>query len=322
MRASVVTWIILVVVLALIVASVKLQLSQDSRLWGEVQNAAHMPYFGVLALALLIFSRRALRSRINNQYYHYMIALLGAGFIGLAGEVFQIVGPRDADVVDLLRDLAGAVSFLGLYMVFDPVMKAGRTRWPKAGRKAIVATAVLIWAVVVSPVAVWAGATAWRNAEFPKICTFESWWPMRFVGTRGSTLRIVPAPRGWAEAEGSKVGQLTFRSGRYPGLFIYEPFPDWRGYHALRIEVFSAKDTPREVTVRIEDSQHNDEYSDRYTGRFIIDPGANSIEIPLADIESAPQTRKLDLASIKEIRLHMRLLTDTVTLYIDNIRLE
>ena len=90
----------------------------------------------------------------------------------------------------------------------------------------------------------------------------------------------------------------------------------------LRFEVYSGDDQTREITVRIEDNQHNDEISDRYTGKFAVGPGANSLEIPLAEIESAPLTRKLDLGSVREIQLHLAFLIDTVTMYIDNIRLD
>ncbi len=95
----------------------KLELPGDTYLWREIINTGHTPLFGILSLLILGLCFLTIGKKISNQYIHYLIALIATTSIGIITEIIQIYGPGDADISDLIRDILGAVSFLGFYMV-------------------------------------------------------------------------------------------------------------------------------------------------------------------------------------------------------------
>jgi len=133
----------------------------------------------------------------------------------------------------------------------------------------------------------WGGAYLYRDWNFPLICGFESIWENRFLNTRDADIERSRPPENWGSSDDRHVGKVIFFSGRYPGLEIQEPYPDWTGFDFFGFEVFSEMDTTLNLTVRIEDFYHNDEYADRFNRTFIIEPGFNKISIPLDEIRLA-----------------------------------
>ncbi|UCE24388.1 MAG: hypothetical protein JSU74_14065 [Candidatus Zixiibacteriota bacterium] len=312
-----VTLLLIILVLTMVAAVLMYELPFDTRLWIEIQNAGHTPIFGIVSLLVLGISSRLLGTVFSKRLVHYLVALVVTALLGLFSEYAQIDGPRDADIMDFLRDIAGIVSFLGVSVCVDRKvnLRAGKLRG------IILTVAILSFIATMVPVAYWSTVYLGRNATFPVICDFDSYWGKRFVGTNNAALSIVRAPRDITD-DTTSVGQVTFGGDDYPGLEILEPYPDWRGYRQVSFEVLSPEDSSVHLSVRIEDQSHNGEFEDRFNRTVLVKSGMNKISFGLADIRSAPSTREIDLASMGAIHIFAARRDSGLTLYFDNIRLE
>jgi len=125
----------------------------------------------------------------------------------------------------------------------------------------------------------------------------------------------------WPESHGKKIAFTTFYQVTYPTFFIEEPYPDWSDFDTLSFGVYSTQDTTIKLTISIEDSGHNMKFEDRYNLNFKVQPGPNSINIPLTDIESAPVRRKMTMNAIRAIHIFAYKPASPISVYFDNFRL-
>jgi len=282
----------------------------------------HFPFFGVLSLLLLGLSSLFLGKIIRDRLRHYFIAFVITIAIGGLHEYSQIMGPRDADIWDLARDAAGAITFLGLYMIYDRRMIAFWAKWDRKIKFLFYAAALLMTLSILMPSALWGGAYLYRDHNFPTICDFESVWGYKFLKTQDAELEKISTPYIAEGVAGNNVGRLTFLIAKYPGLAIEEPYPDWSGYKLLNFTVFSELDSTVKISIRIEDSLHDDDYNDRFNRTFSIDPGLNKVSIPLDEIREAPLSRDMDMTDIRAIHLFAYKPDDEFAMYLDDFRLE
>lgn len=322
MKANLQRIFFLFAIIALLLLLEKLQLPDNTRLCREIQNAGHAVFFGILSLLLLGLSIRFPGTEIKKRYWHYLISLVLTAILGAISEYAQIAGPRDADLWDLVRDIAGAVAFLGFYMVFDKQMAI---IWRKWGRKIgfmVLAGALLAILATFTPVALWGGAYLHRNRAFPAILGFESFWERKFLKLQDTQLAIVSPPHGWKANQGDSVGELTFQPSTYPGFVIEEPYPNWVDYKFLSFEVYSELETTINISLRIDDIHHNGLYDDRFTRIFAINPGVNEIVVSLNDVKYAPARRTMNMSAISAFYLYAYKPGKTIVLYLDHFHLE
>lgn len=316
------TAFLLGVVVALTLMAAEFELPYDTRLGREIQNAGHAPFFGVLSLLFLWLSNRAVGSRVNRRFWHYLIALAASAVLGATSEYLQIASPRDADIWDLARDVAGAVSFLGFHLILDRKMAPFWGKWARKGKPVIFAGCVLLIVSPFVPVALWAGAYLHRNQAFPEVCDFESYWGNMFLKTRNAALQVTDPPAGWKRSGSAHAARVTFSGATYPAFFIEEPYPDWRDYAFLRFAVYSELDTSVNLVLRIEDSHHDRAYEDRFNRAIVIRPGVNPISISLDDVRQAPATRDMDMAAVRALSLFAVRIKKPFTVYLDDFRLD
>lgn len=291
-------------------------------MWREIQNAGHTPYFGIISLMLLGLSIQLLGNPISRRFWHYLIALVVSFTIGAASELMQIAGPRDADIWDLARDIAGAISFLGIYMILDGQMAAFRRKFGSKFKILILLGSIFLIVLTTVPVALLGGAYLHRNRAFPLICSFESIWEGWFIRLQDAELLRTPLPARWAEAGSDHVGRLTFLAAAYPGLAVQEPYPDWADYRFFKFSIFSELDKPVTLGLRIDDSYYNNSYEDRFNQSILAKPGITQIVIPIDEIRSGPAHRNLDMTRIAAILLFASSPERSFTIFIDNFQLE
>jgi hypothetical protein len=142
------------------------------------------------------------------------------------------------------------------------------------------------------------------------------------VSAKDAELERMPPPAAWARPPGGLVGHLTFSPGKYPGLAIVEPAPDWSGYDRLVFEAYSERADPVQLVLRIHDIHHNNAFRDRYNHPVTIAPGRNRVVIPLADVRAAPEGREMDLTAIRGLALFALSPPVPFSLYLDAFRLE
>jgi hypothetical protein len=288
-------------------------------LWSEVLNAGHAPLYGLVAVAILHVLEPGGGRREGPRVRLYLLALLLTVAAGVLAELIQGVTGGDADPMDVARDAAGASAFLLAVSAFDPGLFHSRIR---AHRPAAILLAALTLAVTFASVTSTAADFLQRDAAFPMLCEFETHWGRRFISENKVRMEICAPPEGWTDPPSSGVARLTFQSGRYPGLAIREPHPDWRGFKELVFEVFSDNPEPIELDLRIHDRDHNNEYSDRFNRALTIEPGTNRISIALQDVESAPRGRRMNMSRIQALALFADHPGAPFVLYLDDLRLE
>jgi VanZ family protein len=305
-----------------LIALVKLEIPGNTFLSREINNAMHFPFFGVLSLLLLGLSSLFLDRVIRFRLQHYLAAFVMVIIIGGLHEYSQITGPRDADIRDLVRDAAGAVTFLGLFIIYDNKLKAIFEKRDHRIKLILFIGAVILIVSNFTPSALWGAAYLHRDRNFPTICDFESIWDYRFLKTQDAVLKRVSAPYIGGSTEDNMAGRLQFSLAEYPGLAIEEPYPDWSGHNSFDFIIYSEMDFAAKIGVRIEDSFHNNDYNDRYNGAFMVEPGMNNISISIDKVKKGPSTRNMDMNKIRAIHIFVHKPDEEFVLYFDNFRLD
>lgn len=315
-------FLLFLVVAAALAIQQKVGLPGYTRMWKAVGDAGHIPLFGLMSLAFLGLSYIFLKNKFKDIRSHYLAALIATALVGTLSEIMQINTNRDADINDFLRDVGGAISFLSLYVTYDPRLKEVRRKW---GRKLTFwAWGISLLFITICSLTIGLVTVAYieRYQAFPIICDFEHGWQERFLILCDAELKLVPAPSGWKGAGQGHVGRVVFNHATYPGFHIKEPYPDWRNYSTLAFEIYSELDTTVTLNVRVDDSHHRGLYQDRYNTVIRINPGLNRINIPLAKVQNGPKSRKMDMIAIRAIGLFASRPPAPFTLYLDNFRLE
>lgn len=307
------------------------QTPERSRFWIAFFDAGHAPLFGVIALLirdLLASRRRAVRPSPPPVSRSSPLAFALAVILGGATELLQVLQRHgDPSVSDLLRDAAGAGAFLLVAAAVKPVHANREGRRPRAALRWLALPAALVLLLAAGrTLIVTSAAYAARNRAFPTLFALDgSWWERVFVETGrnaltpGSSLPTVAAS---TRVAGPALARLDLRPGRYSGIALMEPYPDWRGYRCLAFTIVSDLDSPLPMAIRIHDAAHDQRYADRFNRRFLIRPGTNDIAIPIEDIRTAPDRRTMDLRRVRGILVFAYGLTRRSHIYLSSFRLE
>jgi VanZ family protein len=315
---------VLVLLLLSVLSLLWIPVPSHTFLWKAVNNFAHVPLFGIVAIVLLNISRMLFTALSRQPIRHYVVAIMSVLVLALLTEVLQsFSATRHPEVSDVLHDLVGALCGLGLFFTYDPQVSGKWVQWRQFPRSAIIRMSVaLILGLTLLPVAGWTYAYWDRAMRFPDLLQFSSYWEMKFVKASDSDLQLVSPPAGWKKSSEDRVGRVAFHAKTYPGIRIDEPYPDWRGYSHFQLDIFSELPTPQLVVIRIDDSHHNNEQTDRFNKAITILPGLNHIRIPMDGIRQALVGREMDLSAIKTILLFAVNPPEEFSLYVDTIRLE
>lgn len=293
----------------------------NSLLWRVAQNTAHIIAFGFLSIISLLLLRTSTALNKHHPLSAYLIAVMVSLLAGIAIEFIQMGIGRDAELHDVLRDLIGILSFLGIYAYFDPNLSMYRNKqFRRILSVVIIASSSLLIAGLI-PLIGLALSTAQRNAAFPTLIDFSQRWPSAFITTQDAELRIVNLPAQWQNNEAHLVSRMTFYPAMYPGFALHEPVADWTSYTALSFHIYSEATHPFKLALRINDRQHNQEYEDRYTTSFTVTPGKNSIIIPIDEIRTGPANRNLDMQHIDKLMLFAVDPDQPVQFYLSNLYL-
>lgn len=263
---------------ALLVALIALtafgNLPGDRRIYIEAQDSAHA-YAFVAVVLMILHLWPGKRGGIAAYARAFGIALA----LGTAIELIQGLTGRDASASDVLRDALGALAGLCLHAAFGhlPLERPRTGSKPHTRSKmALLAIAVAALGYATWPTATVAADMVRKAREFPVIARF-------------------PAPL-----------HRHLDRGRFPRISLDEPYPDWRGYRTLVVELGNPH--PREslsLTLRVHDRGHNQEFHDRYNRRYTLPPASREQwRIALSDIQSAPRGRAMDMSRIAGIVIY------------------
>ena len=154
----------------------------------ELKNFGHVILFVVVGLGLYIVARAVLGDRPEGRARPYVVALLAAALLAVGSETAQFFIPRDADVLDLARNLIGCYAALAVLASFDRRLaeeqfwRGARTRWSARG------SAALLLLLTTLPVLWSLEAYRRRAAQFPQVLGFASSLDLAFVDPHGAEL--------------------------------------------------------------------------------------------------------------------------------------
>jgi len=299
------------------------QLPGDNHLWIEIQNTGHLPLFGVLAI-LVLFVLRALLPGLRTRTAAGYLLSAGISLAAGIGVEFgqQLTKNHSFDIGDVRFDLAGILLALAVYAIFDVRMKPAWHAWRPGLRPFVLVLSASLLLVLLAPLASHMFAYQQRDAAFPVIMDFSAGWSGPFLELRDAVLDPVMPARTVAPPGGHHLAQLTLEAGRYPGITIVDPYPDWSGYKTLVVNIYSDMPWPDGLILRIHDRLHNNIQTDRFNRMLAIDKGMNHFRIPLAAIEAAPAGRRMDLRHIAGLVLFAHPVQQSFKLYPGRIWLE
>ena len=275
-------------------------------------NAMHTPAFGVLAIGLLLVFRQQHETRKA-----FWLAAITAAGVGVLAELLQLISPRDADLLDLGRDLVGIAAGLGAAAM---LLHAARIR-DSSGKKFLWRLlAIVPVAIAVLPAAWIMYASVARSISMPRLLGFEQHWERQIYSTPAQTpLTLAAAPDNWPQT--GRVGRLLLDLSAGVALTL-QPHRNWNGYTTFSFLAGAADSRTHRMYLRVHDSQHNNQFDDRFNYSFIVTPLPQRYRIPMADIRDAPATRQLDIASIAEVMLFIYEPQEAGVVLVDDFRLE
>jgi hypothetical protein len=285
--------------------------------WLKVlQDFGHAPAFGCIALAAL-FWVRTWRSRANAPVWaQYFIAFVVAVALGGLTELAQLVVKRDPSWHDLRSDVMGAAAFLGLAATFDFRLR----RSTKIGCLLLAAALLVVHSL---PAITMGRAYERRAAIFPALAAFADRCDLYFLQPQWARVALAALPPVHASGGREQGLHVTLLAGDWPGVDFYEPAPDWRGFSTLALDFVNPTDQPQHLAIRIHDAHHNNQFTDRFNRKFDIAPLARStVRMSLADIESAPQGRRMDLQHIADFLIFRGPDATATEFYVVAVRLE
>ena len=266
----------------------------------------HVPGLAAVTALLLVawpLPHDASRSR---QLIRLAVVFAAAVGIGVLVELLQAAIGRRVSVGDIARDAGGAGAAVLVAASFH-ARRRPASRWA-------LRLAALALAAAFAPPTVKALIDERRaSRQFPILAAFTHPDELGRFEWSGAT----PGP-----LARDRVLPLTFWPGRYPG-FVLRYFPhDWRGFRRLVVTATNPDPRPLSLVVRIDDERHNQEYTDRYNGRFMMGPGRDEIRVSLEAVETAPRGRTLDLSRVSEVVIFSPGLREPRVLRLESIRLE
>ena len=279
--------------------------------WANLLDSSHSFVFFLLTYFLTVAFTGSTK-RLNKKIYLVLLGILSLNILlGAAIELLQPLIGRERSFLDWIYDIAGTgagiLFFLGIELKKRPVLNL------------LLALTLLVASLILPAMDL---ITIYkRNANFPKLLTFDHPWESAFYAVdTNARFTILQAPP--KMENGTKVGLISFISGQYPGLTIEDFVPDWSEYEYLYFEFFSEQPTPLLVNLRLQDKQHNNEFSDRFNKKLVILPGNNQFKISLHEIEHAPHSRKINLSQMDRLLFFMRKPQQPTQLFLDNLQLK
>lgn len=301
MRRRLVAAFLVLLIALLLVPLVYLGGSWSTLLGRTAKDFGHLPLFGAIAtLLLLVLSK--LSAEGSSVVRQYLTAFAIAATLGVVTEFVQMVGPRDADLQDLLRNFSGAFAALLLVATVDRRLRdvwIRRSVWRWSSRL----LALVIVAVMLLPLARVVDGYLSRRARMPLLYSFSQPKEMPFVRARFGWVKFVESPDCWGGQAPEHAAEIRFGTKIGAAIVFTEPYPDWSEFTMLALEFCVPGGQPLTLGLRIDDQHRSVGYSDRYNRHLTLQPGINRIRISLDEIERGPAERPLDLERLERLVL-------------------
>lgn len=288
-----------------------LPLPANNLWWREAFNSGHTLIF--IVISFVIYSQLTVKAPSMGVRAAYFFVFVAGMMFGVVIEVVQSLVGRDTSWDDLYKNLFGLVAGL---MLIAAYYQKGCSSCKKQFFYVLTAFSIVLLGAL--PLFQLSGHYIQRMNAFPVIVDFSAEWSGSFVRFNKTEMEL---RSGKADYNG-KLFRFWFDAGRFPGISVIEPAPDWSAYSNLRFKVASGYDDDMDLFLRVHDKNHNNDHDDRFNQKLVIHPGLNEIVISLAQIEKGPLNRDLDLTNIAELIIYLSKVEKSKLLEISNIYLD
>ncbi|MEW8507631.1 MAG: VanZ family protein [Candidatus Thiodiazotropha sp.] len=283
--------LLLLVLIVTVTMLLKINLPGESQLMHSLQDSGHFLIFALLTLVAL-WSYRQLSA---GPLWPVAVVIF---LFGIAMEAVQSLIGREPSLYDIFMDLLGIAAGAMFYAGF-----IGRS---VSIRRTMAALLILTLAAFSQPMQ-WLLIYQVRADYFPRLIDPDSYFSRALIeGDQGGEVRYIDLPAEWSlplDTGSDSCAYVSLHKGRWPGLDIQDPEPDWRGYESLELSIYSDQSTALPLVLRINDEDHNRLSDDRYSRRLLVQPGYNHFSLPLSEIAEAPRARTMDLGDISDVMI-------------------
>lgn len=295
--------------------------SNDRWAW-VLGNAAHAPALAIVTLALIEILRRLPNHHLG-VLRDYGVAIVIALVLGALVELAQLGTGRDASLVDLARNALGSLAAAGFRAVCDPRVRALPSQGSIRGAGLLIG--VLSTMIILAPVVITSAAYLQRAHRFPVLVDFSSPLSTYFIGVYdGVTVERKALPADDTQPVPGVVGLHARLTGNGSwALVLWEPYPDWREFDHLALELVNPGPTPLVIRIRVRDRVQRADRKAGYLGSIEVAPGSRKIqEIKLREITAAGRSAGLDPARIRSLTLAAHPENRAADFYLTRIWLE
>jgi uncharacterized membrane protein len=237
--------------------------------------------------------------------------------IGLTSEIIQHFFNRDASLDDLVNDTLGSVSGTLLFISLTGYSFTDN-KWL---RYLTLLTGILILAFTSVPFAKVSYAVYLRNNQYPILYSFEKQWENLFIEPQSSTTSFVDNEYFWKDNTSTHSLKVDLHEGEYPGVSFSDIYANWSKADTFSFALYSLTDSSFNLFIRINDSNHNNEYSDRFNATIEVKPGKNHYAFAIKDIAKGLKTRTMNLNRVETVILFGLKSDSGKSILVDSIRL-
>ncbi len=284
-------------------------------------DLAHAPLFGGIALILLWLLERfrpvaalPFREWVGRSVLVFLILFaFGAGM-----ELVQNVMGRHAAFHDAVANGLGILAAILCFWAWQLSRRNAKSRW--IPRSMFLAAGFLLAIAWWTPaVILWDVAKVRR--DFPMLASFESEIELQRFFFRECRPRLTRRDA----TDQLYAMEITFAPTSYPAATLFEMQPDWSAAEKLELDVVldeSYSGESVEFMVKVVDSHHSDDHADTFRQSFRLKRGIPThIEIDREELVNGPDTRPLDLSSIRYVDLLVLRPGETTKVRVDSLRL-
>ena len=280
--------------------------SHGSRSFIALWDLGHILFFFLTSwLFCRLFRYYFLKiSVLKIQAYVFILVLVS----GIVVEGLQMLfDGRSPDINDILRNQLGCLITLAF---FD----SGKRQLARGILLPFRGVVVILVLAAIYPLGRSVIDECTALNQFPVLSDFET--PFEIDRWKEKELLSVSSD---VARHGNHSLKVQLTTDEYSGVgLVYFP-RNWQDFERLHMSVYFYEEGQLELVCRVHDSEHNNDYSDRFNKRFLLKKGWNDLVIPLADIENAPVKRLMNMSNISNLKLFVIRQEKERILYVDHI---
>ena len=306
--------LVLLTVAILSIAAHRIFPERPSALLDALVHSLHGP--GFAAVTIFIYLVVDKKSGVIRPY---LLTGCMAMLIGIASEIAQIPGSRDAQFSDLVVDGVGIMAALASIAYFDKYIIAVTQRGFRPFIGVVAATAL---GATFLPTLWFGYAFIMQGRAMPSLLSFEyQWESATYHQSENYRPTLIPKPEGWPGATSTVA--YARENGRWGTLIRLKPFPDWRGYSLLTFVAQSMSDDEFELDIDLLNMRApGEKESNRFKTNVSVSTTPKRYVLLLDELRSKQENSSLDKQFVQSLTFSASHPGQGIEMLIDDIRLE